>query len=330
VERQQHTTTYYNVYGLRLAVSTHDPHIEAAFHARLKQWAVPSDSSPQLRFDFYCIDDIAQSGLRSKDGRMRVVYEPRAGGEVLYDEEEDKLYIHWQEHIRLICSLTQGDVRVFYTPSASDNLWLLSHALFMLSLVELLKRRGHYSLHAAGLCINGNGLLLPGSSGSGKTTLAIALLRAGFGFLGDDTVFLTPEPEGLQVLAFPDEIDVTDNTIHLFPELHKFLQMPLVSGSPKRQVRAETVYEVNFVSACRPAVLVFPRVANVARSTLKPMGRDEAFLELTPNILLTNPRASQAHLDVLAALVRQCDCYRLETGRDFDTLPDRLRELLGA
>ncbi|HEY5140802.1 MAG TPA: hypothetical protein VIJ25_16030 [Methylococcales bacterium] len=49
---------------------------------------------------------------------------------------------------------------------------------------------------------------------------------------------------------------------------------------------------------------------------------------MSTNIMLIETRSSQAHLDALGGLIRQCDCYRLETGLDFDTLPGRLRELL--
>jgi hypothetical protein len=141
-------------------------------------------------------------------------------------------------------------------------------------------------------------------------------------------VFLTPEQEGLQVLAFPDEIDVTDETAALFSELHDLLNQPKAPGWPKRQVWAEDVYGAHVVWQCRPAVLVFPRVANAAKSVLKPMDRGEALLELVPNVLLTEARSSQAHLDVLAQLVSQSPCYRLETGRDFDVLPRLLRDLV--
>lgn len=48
------------------------------------------------------------------------------------------------------------------------------------------------------------------------------------------------------------------------------------------------------------------------------MEKDEALLELAPNVLLTEPRSSQAHLDALAGLVERCACYRLATGRDLD------------
>jgi hypothetical protein len=55
---------------------------------------------------------------------------------------------------------------------------------------------------------------------------------------------------------------------------------------------------------------------------------DEVFLDLVPNVLLTEARSSQAHLDALAELARTCDCYRLDTGRDFDALPRLLRGLV--
>ena len=47
-------------------------------------------------------------------------------------------------------------------------------------------------------------------------------------------------------------------------------------------------------------MLVFPRVANTVKSVLLPMDRGEALLELAPNVLLTEARSSQAHLDALA------------------------------
>jgi hypothetical protein len=58
------------------------------------------------------------------------------------------------------------------------------------------------------------------------------------------------------------------------------------------------------------------------------MERDEALLELAPNVLLTEPRSSQAHFDALAALAAASDCYRLETGRDLPAAARLLRKLL--
>ena len=157
----------------------------------------------------------------------------------------------------------------------------------------------------------------------------MALLRTGFGLLGDDTLFLTHGEEGIiRALAFPDEIDVTEQTIDFFSELSTFSNAPKNSRN-KAQVAAERIYQTGWVESCIPRVLLFPRVANTANSVLKPIDPEQALLELATNIMLTETRSSQAHLDALGGLIRQSDCYRLETGRDFDTLPDRLRELLG-
>jgi hypothetical protein len=200
--------------------------------------------------------------------------------------------------------------------------------VFTISLVEMLKQRGLYSVHAAGASADGRGVILAGESGAGKSTLSLALTRAGFGFLGDDTLFLAPGPAGLRLVGFPDEIDVTDETIGLFPELAGLLAVPPLQPGAKRQVRGEDTYAATVVAECRPAALVLPRVAHTERSTLRPISPAEALLELAPNVLLTDAAASQAHLDALAALARAGPCYRLETGRDLDSLPRRIQELL--
>ena len=61
---------------------------------------------------------------------------------------------------------------------------------------------------------------------------------------------------------------------------------------------------------------------------MRPIGADEAFLEMVSNVLLTEGRSCQSHLGILTELVKQTPCYRLETGRDFDRIPFLLRELL--
>jgi hypothetical protein len=200
--------------------------------------------------------------------------------------------------------------------------------MFSLPLMELLRHRGLYYVHAAGLCIDDRGLLVPGTSGCGKSTLALTLVRAGFGFLGDDTLFLAPSDDHPRILAFPDEIDLTEETVEFFRELRSLPVKKRLPGGKKMQIRAEDVYGAEFIPECTPAILVFPRVAQSEKSVLCPMDRDEAFLELVPNILLTEAHTSQAHLDVLAELVRESDCYRLETGRDFEDLPRLLQDVM--
>ena len=87
-------------------------------------------------------------------------------------------------------------------------------------------------------------MLVPGTSGAGKSTLTVTLVRAGFDFLSDDTVFLTPDDDGIVVSGFPDEIDVTEGTIAMFPELHHLERVPLALGREKHGFRVDEVFGV--------------------------------------------------------------------------------------
>jgi hypothetical protein len=148
--------------------------------------------------------------------------------------------------------------------------------------------------------------------------------------MSDDYVFLTRTSDGISALGFPEEIDVLEGTAAMFPELKPVLDVPLRPGWSKRQFRLEDYWDVPVVPACAPALLVFPQVANSASSSVQPMDPREAVAELVSNIQYTQPAAAQAHLDVLADLVRGCACYRMKTGRDFENLARTLRKLVRA
>jgi hypothetical protein len=50
--------------------------------------------------------------------------------------------------------------------------------------------------HAAFVARNGRGVVRPGASRSGKSTVALACLRAGFDYLGDDWIGVEPTAAG--------------------------------------------------------------------------------------------------------------------------------------
>lgn len=334
-------TRHYHVHGLSVTISADRPEILAALHSRLRYFAVagssgssPASAQPPADLAFTCHTVLRpqEHRLARPSGRSRPLFDfPR--GEAIY-LEDDRLYLSDGERARLLCEPAHGRAEVSILESELADLWVLSHPLFTVAFVELMKRRGRYSLHAAGLSLGGRGLLLAGMSGAGKSTLSLALLRAGFGFMGDDRLFLSPReglsegPEELTVQAFPDEVDVTDETAGFFPELRPLLSRPRSAKQPKRQFWPEELYAVSLVAECAPGALVFPRVAHRAETALAPMQAEEALLELAPNVLLTDAPSSQAHLSALAALVGRSALYRLETGRDFGAVPEMLRELL--
>jgi hypothetical protein len=255
----------------------------------------------------------------------RVVVETDLG-RVLYAADEDTLFVDYCGHIQGVCQFATGQASMSLEPG-DENVWMATHQVLTIFLVEWLKRKGRYSLHAAGACLAGKGLLFPGTTGAGKSTLSFALAGAGFQYLGDDMVFLTTNGEDCCANAFPEPIDLTPDCLQLFPELEAAVQgrpngWRKFSVSPHEFLGAETRW------TCLPTLLVFPGVSGRATSTLAPMDAGEALVELAANVLLTEPHSTQLHLDALALLVRQCKCFQLETGRDFQALARMLGELV--
>jgi hypothetical protein len=321
-----HQTNYYLFHGIGITV-TADANVSSAVHARLRHFKTNGAGSQDLHFQFRKVPDRDHHLVKPPEGKSRSVYDPPIG-KVLYFDNDNQFYLDYDDQVRVLCDTVQGNTQVSILQSAADRLWLIAHPMFTLPFIELLRRRGLYNVHAAGLCLDGKALLFPGTSGAGKSTLTLTMLRAGFGFLGDDMMFLNTGNEGLRILAFPDEIDATDETIRFFPELEHLVCLPKVAGCNKQQIQAEDVYEAKFVPECSPAALFFPKIINAEKSVLKPMDEDEAFSELVPNILLTEAHSSQAHLDALAELVNASECYRLETGRDLHEVPKLLEGVM--
>src|SRR5262245_22761595 len=199
---------FYTSHGVRLAVAGDSPLVQAAIHARLRRFATNGEDRPHITLTITTVPSLHAHRVACPTTGTRPILE-WDGCEARYSPADDVLFITGRERVRAQCAPAKGVVEVSIVGDEPDDLWFLSHPLLTLTLVELLKRRGMYSAHAACLAVGGRGLLLAGVSGAGKTTLALALARAGLQFLGDDTVFVAPSPSGVGVLAFPDEVDVT-------------------------------------------------------------------------------------------------------------------------
>jgi hypothetical protein len=195
--------------------------------------------------------------------------------------------------------------------------------------MEMMKRRGRFPLHAGCVARDGRGVLLAGTSGAGKSTLTVALAADGWDFLSDDTVFLARPSGAITAWGFPDEIDCSDDTAAMLAELRHLIGEPTLPGRPKHPVNVAEAFGALPVPACRPCALVLPSISGQHESVLTAVSSSRALRELVPDILLTEPAATQAHFDMLAALVREVPCYSLATGTDLGSARRCLQEILG-
>ncbi len=114
----------------------------------------------------------------------------------------------------------------------------------------------------------------------------------------------------------------------MFAELRHLVGAPTLVGRDKHPVDVEKVFGVLPIPACRPGALVMPAISGERRSVLTAVSPSYALRELVPNVLLTERAATQAHLDMLAGLVREIPCYTLSTGTDLSSASHCLQEIL--
>jgi hypothetical protein len=321
------TIRTYDLHGALLAVQSPDATLVDLLAPRLRRFVAMPAAPAAITFH-YAIGSAAEVD-EPIPPTARPVYETTQG-EVSFEDESDRLFMHYPGRVRSIANLATGVVHTVLAGRNPDDGWVASHPFFTLGLLEQLKRFGLYGLHAALLAHHGRAVIVAGTSGAGKSTVSLSLLRAGWAFGGDDICFTAPGLGGPRILAFPDELDVSDDTIAFFPELAPLRERPPRPDARKWPLLPEEVYPVDFVDACAPGILLFPRIAHTDRSRVEEMGAAEALMELVPNVLLTDVLRSQLHLDALGDLVRRSHCFRLHTGRDFDDLPRLLQSLVPA
>jgi hypothetical protein len=306
----------YDIHGVELGVDAVDRAVIEAIDLRLRDFRSEPRSDPELRFEF--VSD-GQDESAPPAGLSRPVYDTPCGS-LHYFPEADAVYGQLGG-VWLHCEPARG-VAVFRSASfVGRELYLATHPLATISLMELLERRGLFSLHAACLSDStGSGVLLAGPSGSGKSTLALSLARAGMSFLADDVVFLAQVDDAatVRVLGFADAVGLTSHLAQRFGELRESLAEAPADGFPKRLRRIEHLLGAPALRSCEPRALVFPEVALEELSELAPLDPREALLMLVPDVLLTEPSATQAHLRAIAALLDQVGCYTLRSGNDLE------------
>ena len=240
------------------------------------------------------------------------------------------LFFDYHRHGRLLIDTTKGILDGYLAESIDLHPAPLASFFFLLPLSGLLASRGLHMIHAAALERNGRGVLIPGMSGSGKTTSCVSLIRAGYRCLSDDKPFLRENGGGIELLAFPERIDVTDRTISFFPELRGASPELLKTGYRKKHFLPEALYAASTVELARAAVVLFPHISGEPKSRLEKLPKVRALETLLPHgLVVLDYELSRRQFELLTRLVEDTECYQLYFGNDVLELPSLVDSLLG-
>ena len=198
-------------------------------------------------------------------------------------------------------------------------------------LVKLLTTLGYYTLHAAGLLTSTEkGVLISGVSGCGKSTLTIGMIRHGWGYLSDDAVLLRVRREGVKALVFRQPFSIESEMAPAYADLPLGKEPSPSPGKNKRKLNMQEAFPKQHVPESLPEILLFPRIVSRSRSSLKPVSRSHAMVQLleqsSPGSF--NRPTMEEHLQLLTQLVKQCQIYELQAGLDLVNQPEILEDLL--
>lgn len=301
----------FDLHGLALHVSSADDEVLATVAARLA--LLPRSEAPAP--DLLVLYDFS-GPAHSPPPDARVVYASPAS-RAYYSPAEDAFYAVHEDGATMRCSGRDGVARITASTAAMSRVWVLTRPLLTLALMELVRARGLYPLHAACLAQGGAGVVVTGPSGSGKSTVALVLLAAGYDYVSEDLVFLRDDGEPT-AYGFPDELGLTEEAGTLFPALRQVTAA--VPGWPKGRAGVREVAPGTSVAlSCRPALVLLldPHAAEVEE-----LSGDAALLELLPSVLLTDPETCRRHVAALSVAASAATFLRLPARPDLDAVVD--------
>ena len=319
----------YAVHGFNVELTADDPAVIEAMELRFAGFTgLPTDGDPTLRFEF-----LSSAVSPRPHGARRPVYDTPHGS-LHYFPETDVL-AGALGGVFLHCAARGARAQIVAPAFGGRTLYFASHPVTTVALMEMMERVGRFSLHSGCLAeANGDGILISGPSGAGKSTLTLALAAAGMELLSDDVVFVAPSEvsspgaPAVRAFGFADALGLGSAASRLFPQLDTLLDRIPEDGFPKRLVRSEHLLGRDPAVSCVPRVMVFPEVAADLASAIAPLDRGEALLRLVPDVLATDPEATQAHIATIAELLGQVQCYSLRSGYDLERAADMVRALL--
>jgi hypothetical protein len=238
----------------------------------------------------------------------------------------DRMYLTFGDESLVRIYPDRAMARGYVSPDHLTSPWTLSHRVFYVPVLEIIRALGGCYIHAGCVCRGDECILLCGGSGHGKSTLTYALSRARYSYLSDDAVFIQNGlNSGLDMFAFPEKIKLDRNSRSHFPEFQGFTRAPGKMEIPLKQTSIR-----NVAVGGRPFAILFVSLNHEKGSRIAQISRSEALLRLIgQSVSITSREGIERNLDLLKRLVESSRSYDFQLGASFEGVPELIEEALG-
>lgn len=199
----------------------------------------------------------------------------------------------------------------------------------------LIRQYNCHLLHANALLPAGQavdrGLLFVGEGGAGKSTLSLGLIQAGWHYIGDDSILLTQQTDGVVGYGFRRGFGCRLSTVAKWPWLATLYAAGDMLGPEKRLIEPAPRFPGRYEHRCVPRTLCFLQITQATTTTLTPLSATDglSMLLAAPALgLLLNRNHAQPLFALLHALISQTNVYQLHLGTDLFKTPSRVADLL--
>jgi hypothetical protein len=193
-------------------------------------------------------------------------------------------------------------------------------------------------IHGGLVSSDGFGVLFVGKSGAGKSTTSLMCTLDGMDFLSEDFLALGRNTDGSHT-GYSIFASAKLHPEHLarFPRLRDIALAPEHGDDDKSLLFLEDVPGVRVANEVRIGAVVAPRVGDAPTCRASQISRREALLHLAPSTLvlmncyglgLRRGEVVLKNLDDFGKLLDACPCYRLELGRDINSVAPAVRGII--
>ena len=190
-----------------------------------------------------------------------------------------------------------------------------------------LAHRGMQLVHGAVVGTDAGGVLVTAKGGSGKSSVALACLRAGLRYVGDDYVGLAldPAPRAFSLYCTaklePRQLAAVDAFRDLAPRARV--------GRDGRYEKAVVYLTDDLAAGLRPelplAAVLVPTITGAPATTLAPIDAGTVECAAVLTTIAQLPHSGQPTVDFLARLARTLPRAALRLGTDYDGIPAVVR-----